>query len=323
MNTKTKVILNTRQFFRRVSECVRKAIQPALKSARWLLSLMIPVSLGVTILQFLGVIAWISGFINPVFELLGVSGEGAFVFITSIFLNIYSAIAVIATFSLNMREITILALMCLISHNLIIETIVQKKTGSSAIKMVLVRLLSSIFAAVLLNWILPADLSTVIYQNTAIHHSSTFLQVLTNWGISTFFLAIKVIVFVTSLMILQKVLEEFGILSLMSKGFAPLLKIMGLPAKTSFLWIVANVVGLAYGSAIMIEEFNKGKITNKEADTLNHHVAVSHSMLEDTLLFAAIGVPVFFITIPRIFIAMLVVWGYKLQVAVSNFRTKA
>jgi len=37
-------------------------------------------------------------------------------------------------------------------------------------------------------------------------------------------------------------------------------------------------------------------------------LAISHSLLEDTMVFVAIGVPVFWITIPRIFLAIVVVW---------------
>lgn len=42
----------------------------------------------------------------------------------------------------------------------------------------------------------------------------------------------------------------------------PPLALFGLPAKTSFLWIVANILGLAYGAAVMIEEINAGKVEN-------------------------------------------------------------
>jgi len=93
---------------------------------------------------------------------------------------------------------------------------------------------------------------------------------------------------------------------------------MGLPIRTSFLWIVANVLGLAYGAAILIEELEKGKINREESNLLNHHIAVSHSLLEDTLLFMTIGVAAFWITIPRILLAVAVVWMYRLSKMIFN-----
>lgn len=63
----------------------------------------------------------------------------------------------------------------------------------------------------------------------------------------------------------------------------------GLPAKTAFLWIVANTLGLAYGAAVMIDETESGKITKKDVDLLNHHISISHSNLEDVFLVASVG----------------------------------
>jgi hypothetical protein len=298
--------------FTQLKEILQTALPKAFKTAIWLLSLMLPISLGVTILQYFGVISWAAGLLNPLFHYLGLSGQCAFVFLTSIFLNIYSAIAVISSLPLTIREITILALMCLISHNMIIETIIQGKTGSSKVKMVFIRLISSIISALLLNYLLPAEaLKTVVQQVS--QQQPTLWFVVEDWAVKMFILAIKVVVFVSSLMVLQQILEKSGIIEIISKVLAPLLKLMGLPRRTSFLWIVANVLGLAYGAAIMIEELEKEKLNREESNLLNHHIAVSHSLLEDTLLFMTIGVAAFWITIPRILIAIAVVWMYRLS----------
>jgi hypothetical protein len=302
----------TKKLLFQLKEIIISVIPSATKTILWLLSLMIPISLFVTLLQYFGIIGWAAKLLNPLFIYLGLSGQCAFVFLTSIFLNIYSAIAVISSLSLSMREITILALMCLISHNMIIETIIQSKTGSSGIKMVFIRLSSSIIGALLLNWILPIESNNFMNQQIQLGYNVGLIAIIEDWGIKMFFLAIKVVVFVLSLMILQKILEKSGIIEIISKVLSPLLKIMGLPVRTSFLWIVANILGLAYGSAIMIEQLEKGKISKEENDLLNHHVAVSHSLLEDTLLFMTIGVSAFWLTFPRIVIAIAIVWIYRI-----------
>jgi hypothetical protein len=51
----------------------------------------------------------------------------------------------------------------------------------------------------------------------------------------------------------------------------------------------------------------------QEADLFNHHAAVSHSLLEDTILYAALGIPVFWLTVPRLAMAILVVWAERLR----------
>jgi hypothetical protein len=304
----------------RIIGCINKAWPSTVKTLIWLFSWMVPVSLAVTLLDYFGVISWLSGYIDPFFAYLGLSGQSSFVYLTSISLNIYSAIAVMGTLSLNMREITILALMCLIAHNLIIETVVQKKTGSSPIIMLAVRIGGSIVAALLLNWLLPLDLALKTYHTASFIPGNTLIQLLQDWGIKTVVLLLKVSTFVFSIMLLQRILEEFGVISWLSRIFAPFMRVLGLPVNTSFLWIIANVLGLMYGAAIMFEELKQNKLKASEINLLNYHLAINHSLLEDTLLFVAIGVPAVWITFPRLLIAIPVVWAVRLLS--RNNRTK-
>jgi hypothetical protein len=295
----------------RIFNTVKDSLKPALKTLFWFLKWMIPISLIVTVLDYFGILAWFADLINPFFKIFGLSGQCSLVFVTGALLNIYSAIGIISTLTLNLREITILAVMCLIAHNLIIETTVQKKTGSSAIKMVLLRLICAFVMAYILNILLPVELKSTVKSGVIVEKTGSFIELIQNWGIKTFYFVIKVSCFVFGIIILQKLLEEFGILVWLSRIFSPLMKIMGLPEKTSFLWIIANVIGLAYGGAIMINALNEGKFTKDECVAVNNHIGISHSMLEDSILFIAIGVPVLWIIFPRFFLAIIVVWFFR------------
>ena len=200
--------------------------------------------------------------------------------------------------------------MSLIAHNLIVETAVQKKTGSKAWHMVALRIITSVFAAVILNYLLPAQMgaSTIGVHQIA---NPTLKEVLLTWGISSLKLSLKIVVLITLLMILQKILLEFKITILLTSIFSPILKVFGLPKSTSLMWIAANLLGLAYGAAIMIDEVQSERITKQEADLLNYHIAISHSNLEDLLLFAAIGISAWWLLLPRLGIAMVAVWGRR------------
>jgi len=94
--------------------------------------------------------------------------------------------------------------------------------------------------------------------------------------------------------------------------FAPLLRIMGLPANTGFLWMVAYTLGLSYGGAIMINQSEEGRLTKEDADLLNTHIAVSHSLLEDTLLFASMGYNLWILIFPRMLLSVVYVWARRL-----------
>jgi len=295
---------------------VHEALPKALASSRWLLSIMLPVSFVVMLLNYSGILAVISSYLSPAFEMIGLPGESAFVLITSIFTNIYTAIAVITSLELHGRVVTILAVMCLVSHGFMIETSVLKKTGSSVIRMIVLRLGSSFLLGAFLNYILPSDISNSISESYL--STQSFKLMFVSWLGSSFALTIKVIVLITILMIFQKILELFGVIKWIAKVLAPFQIMMGLPVSTSFSWIVANTLGLAYGSAIIMEQVESGQMSKRDADLLNHHIAISHSELEDPLLFAAIGVSVGWMIIPRLLWAIIVVWMYKLELVIRK-----
>lgn len=289
---------------------VHQAVKAALKTVLWLLSIIVPVSFAVTILQHWGVLDIIAQALEPACRLFGLRGEAALVLVTSALMNLYSGIAVIQSIPFTAREVCIMALMGLLAHNLIIETAVQIKTGSSGLRMVCLRLGGAMVGALFLNWVLPIDNSIVMHGIASGHLS--FVGVMQNWLVGTLWLTFKLICIVVSLNILQRLLEEYGIMKMLAKWVAPLLKPMGLPSNTAFLWIVANVVGLAYGAAVLIEYQKTNKISAEDADLLNHHIALSHSLLEDTSLFLAIGVGLGWITLPRIALATITVWSIRL-----------
>ena len=304
--------------YKRLYNSSTSAIPKAGKTIWWLLKIILPISLIVSFLQYWGIVSLIASFLSPAFSLIGLPGESAVVFITSIFLPLYAPIAIITTLPLDLREITILALMCLISHNLFVETAVQKKTGSSALIMFFLRLSTSLIGAFILNLLLPEHIgsSHTIQQSIVFPNVQDMLY---SWMISAGLLSLKISLIITGLLILQNILKEFNILIVIARTFAPLMRLLGLSRDCSFLWFIAQTLGLAYGSAVSIEAVESKTISLRNANLLNYHIAINHSLLEDTLLFAAIGVPVGWIVAPRFILAILVVWSVR---GIAKFRHK-
>jgi spore maturation protein SpmB len=298
-----------------IHDIIRPSLKSGMKTALWLLKLTIPVSFAVFMLDYWGVLDGIAKLTEPFFGLLGLTGKASIVLITSYFVNIYSVIAVMATLDISLREGLILANMCLIAHSLIVETGILKKTGSSAWRMVLLRVVSGFLVAWLLNMILP-PIEGMIHIQAGMAEPG-FWNSFIHWTKAMAITSLKIVILVNLLLILQKLLSETGILKWLEKPFSPVMKMMGLPLKTSFLWIVANTIGLSYGGAIMISQSVEGSLTLREADLLNHHIAISHSQLEDTLLFAAIGLSVPWLMLPRFILAVVVVWLRRLELVLK------
>ena len=306
----------------RLQDCLKSGWTSASKTALWLISVTVPISFATLLLQLTGLLDGIAGVFAPLFSLFGLPGEAALVFVTSCLLNIYAAIMVMETLNLPLDAATILALMCLISHNLPVETTVQRKTGSRAWVMVSVRLGCSFVSALVLQRLLPmesASIAAAAFDEGAT--TGTLLQIRA-WFLRTSFLCAKIVILITVLMILQRLLEEFGGIAMLAKIMKYPLVLLGIPHQAAFLWIVANTLGLSYGAGVLLDHVQQKHLPRRHANLLNYHIAVSHSLLEDTCLFVAIGVSVWWITIPRILLAGIVVWLKRIFDGVAARRRK-
>ena len=287
-----------------------------LKTCLWLIRITTLITLGIVFLKYFNILPWFSQFISPVFNLLGLPGEAALAFVTGYFVNVYSAIAVMATLDMNVRAITILAVMVLCAHNMITETAVQKKTGSSAVRIAIIRTFSAFALGFILNKIMPGESNLV--QTDAVVELQTLSAMLKDWFFTTLKLVALMSVLIFALSILQRILAEYGVIRWLSKLLRPLMYFFGLPARTSFLWIIANTLGLAYGAAVMIDEAESGKIDKTDANLLNHHISISHSNLEDAFLLSSVGALFLWMLLSRWAFSFLLVWELRLEMAIKK-----
>src|SRR5690554_7312745 len=142
------------------------ALKKSIATSLWLLKMILPISLVVRLLDYFGLLAFMASFLDPLFVYLGLPGSTAIVFLTSIFLPLYAPLAIITSMSITLRELTILALMCQIAHNLPVESAIQGKTGTTFWGMTTLRIVVSILTAFLLNLILPAEMGMPLFVQT-------------------------------------------------------------------------------------------------------------------------------------------------------------
>lgn len=288
------------------------ALKKSGRTTVWLLKIILPISLIVRFLDYFGALAFLAQFLDPVFAHLGLPGSTAIIFITSIFLPLYAPLAIIMSMSVTLRELTILALMCQLAHNLPVESAIQAKTGTSFWTMSALRIVASLVVGVVLNLILPQEMGIPVFAQTAAEVSSSVGDVLLAWLKSSLQMALLIFAIVAMLNFLYKLLEKYNLIAELSKAIEPILAFFGLPKSTAFLWLIGYIVGLAYGGALMMDQMNDGKVSRSDASLLNYHLAISHSILEDNLLFVALGVSIWWILAVRLVLAWIVVWGRRM-----------
>jgi len=276
------------------------------KSWVWLMKLMIPISLGVTLLQHFGFIAWLAQYLEPLFVPLGLPGSSAIIFVSGALAGTYAGVAALTIIPLTLRQATILGLMIALCHALPMESAVNHKTGSSFWKMSVIRIVMAFVCAAYLNWVLPAMSQPFLYLG--VNEGTSLSAVLQTWALSQLKLSVMVAAIIYALMVVQQLLIAYGLLQPISRFLLPLMLVFGLKRSSAYMWLVGNVLGISYGSAVMIELQEKGIITRQDANEVNYHLIMSHSLLEDTIVLALTGIPVFWILSTRILFAIIVVW---------------
>ena len=300
----------------RFKRVVKQALPRAFKTIWWIFKITAIVSFAMFLLKYTGILAWIAAAVSPVFRIFGLPGDASLAYVSGYFINVYSCIAVVSTIDLTARQITILGTMTLAAHAMVVETAVQKKTGSSALYTVLIRTLGSLSLGIIMNLVLPGR---PVYDAAAVNLSEIpffqiqgeFWPMFMVWLKGLAKLAAWMTVLISLLNILQRAFYEYGIMDKISRFFSPLLTLFGLPKETSFLWIVANVVGLSYGSAAIMDEMERGEISDRSIRLLNTHIGISHSNLEDLMLFAAIGGMWYWMLLFRWGMVTILVWSLR------------
>jgi len=275
------------------------------------------VSFAMMLLKFFNILPLVSDFISPVFKYFGLPGSAALAYLSGYFVNNYSAIAIASVLNLDWRATTIIATMCLCSHSMVLETAVLKKTGASATRMVVVRTLSAFLLGWILNLILPQT-GAMLTDAASQHWTTPFWPTLKEWFFSTLRLSVTMTLIIYALNILQRLLQEFGVMEHIARFLRPLMKVLGLPSNTAFLWIVANVVGLGYGAAAMLDEISRGSLSNKDVRLLDSHICINHSNLEDLMLMTALGGVWWIMLLIRTLMAMVLVWEQRLEFSLSK-----
>ena len=296
--------------------CIRSVLPSTTKTCIWLVKITAGVSFAIMFLKYFNVLPVISQLLAPLFNSIGLPGEAALPFVTGYFVNVYAAISVAVSFDFDIRALTILSTMVLCAHNMITETAVQKKTGTSAVRIVVVRTVSAFTLAFLLNRMLPGSMEAISGGTYAA--DADFLTLFKEWLVSTAVVILKMTTLIYTLAIVQKILAEYGVIRWISKFLRYPLAFFGLPARTSFLWIVANTLGLAYGAAVMMEEVESGKVSGRDVDLLNTHICISHSNFEDLFLLSAMGATWYVLLLSRWVGSFVLVWELRAEYYIKD-----
>ncbi len=261
----------------------------------WTLGKVIfPVTLIVTILQFTPILPWIMDRLEPLMSWIGLSGEAAVPLVLGNFLNLYAGIAAIISFEFTVKEVFILAIMMSFSHNLLIESTVAKRVGVSWWFVAGVRLSLAFLSAFLINvfWKGGGEIAKYGLAPERSADPQGWFAII-GQGLETAILGIvQLALIVIPLMVVMQYLREKGWLDRFSGWVAPATKFLGMERNTSMTLVAGLTIGLAYGAGLMIQAVEEDGVSRKDMYLAILFLVSCHAVVEDTLIFIPLGIPV-------------------------------
>jgi spore maturation protein SpmB len=288
-------------YVKRAVLSIRRGFLSGIFTSWTLLKVMIPTMVLVQVLKITGLMDIMASMSAPLMDLFGLPGESSLVLITGGLVNIYAAIAVAVNIPLTAKGMTILAIMVLIAHNLIVETAVQSQSGTPAWITLPVRISAAIFAGFLFAWIIPGGGDVIVQAGIAAGADSWGRILLAN-GISL----VKIIVIILSLMVVMDLSREFGLMDRITTVLSVPMKFLGMNRRTSLVTAVGLLLGVAYGAGLIIDETKRSNIGKGEILATNIFLGTNHALIEDTLIFAAVGAGLGWILFGRLIIGYII-----------------
>lgn len=285
---------------------LQRGIRQGIKVTWSLGKVIFPITLLITILQFTPVLPWIIKQVSPIMGLFGLPGEAAVPLVLGNALNLYAGIAAIVSFDFSVKEVFILAMMLSFSHNLFIESTVAQRVGVSAWFVGGIRVTLAIIAGITINLFWDGGAEPAQYGLI-----SASPEVLNNWieiawqGLQTATMAVvQLAIIVIPLMVIMQFLREKGWLTKFSNGLAPFTKLLGMERNASMTLVAGLTIGLAYGAGLMIQAVKEDGVSKRDMYLSLIFLVSCHAVVEDTLIFIPLGIPVWPLLVIRLITAI-------------------
>lgn len=274
----------------------------------WLLGKIIfPVTFIITVLGYTPVLQKIIDIIAPVMKLLGLPGEAAVPLVLGNVLNLYAGIGAILSLDLTIKEVFIIAVMLSFSHNLFIESGVAMKVGVKLWVVLVVRLGLAFLSAIIINLVWSGGAEKAQYGFTQLEsvQANGFSEIVLVAMEKAAFGVVQLAILVIPLMVAIQIMKDLNWMELISQKMGPVTRFLGMSENTSFTLLSGLTFGLAMGAGVMIQAVREDGVSRKDATLAIIFLVSCHAVVEDTLIFIPLGIPVLPLLLIRLTVAIL------------------
>ncbi|SMP43068.1 nucleoside recognition domain-containing protein [Anoxynatronum buryatiense] len=94
---------------------------------------------------------------------------------------------------------------------------------------------------------------------------------------------------VMPLMIVIQVAKDYRLLDYLSRFMKPATNFLGMSRESGFPLMVGLAFGLSFGAGVIVQSAKEGNLSKKDLILLSAFLASCHAVVEDTLIFVAVG----------------------------------
>jgi hypothetical protein len=283
--------------------------------------LMIPVSIIVKLMKETGLLNQIAPYFVPVMGFVGLPGELAIVWVSTMLTGLYGGMLAFSQLSdhisLSAAQATVLTGMMLSAHAMVVELRICNQAGVRAPFLIILRIgFALVFGALIIHCCRFFNVLQYPAEMVWNLHPSPGWRA---WIWGEIMSYIKIFGVVTTLIALMRLLDSVGLTRLLKKGLRPILRPLGISSDMGPLVVVGMTLGLAYGGGLIVEESHKGHIKSRDLVMAIAFMSVCHSMIEDTIIMMMFGGHIAGVLWLRIGLALVTTWVlYQLIRSVSD-----
>jgi hypothetical protein len=288
-------------------DTISKGIMAGLRTTWMLGKIIFPVTFLISILQYTPILPWIIELISPAMGLIGLPGDAAIPLVLGNFLNLYAGIGgILALDSLTVKEVFIIAVMLSFSHNLFIETGVALKVGVKLWVVLLTRIGLALLSAIVIHLVWQGGSERIYYGISGNEEAvSGLMPVLLLALEKAAYGTMKLALIVIPLMLVIQIMKDLNWLNKFSDWMKPITRMLGMKENTSMTLVAGLVIGLAYGAGVMLDAVREDGVSKKDITIAFIFLIACHAVVEDTVIFIPLGVPVLPLLLIRLVTAIL------------------
>ncbi|WP_088069922.1 nucleoside recognition domain-containing protein [Gottfriedia luciferensis] len=288
-------------------ETLKKGLLVGLQTSWKIGKIIFPISFILTIIKETALMDWFVHLLEPLMSFIGLKGDAALVLVFGNVLNLYAALGAMLPMDLTMKEALILAVMLSFSHNLFVETSVASAVGVRASFVVFVRIGFAIISAICIHFFWSGG-SEIVHKGIAVSETVNH----SGWNLvysailSSLIGIYNLIKIVIPLMLVIQFAKDFGWMNYVTKLLSPFTKLIGVEAKAGVTLAAGLFFGLAFGAGVMIQAVKEDGVSKRDLYLVFLFLVACHAVVEDTLLFIPLGIPVLYLFLIRFFVALVV-----------------